>query len=283
MTTLWPWLASAFVVGLMGGVHCAGMCGGIATALAQRDPLQRDPLQSGSMNSGGNVQALRWMPGALALHGVRQTVLSAGRITTYALLGAFMGALALAVNHGLMSSVFSPEQATLALTYVRHTLLIVAYVLMMLLGLQLAGVLTWLAPLERLGLHWWKPVQPWLQSLMRSNARGTRAWVREYLLGMLWGLVPCAMVASMLSLALLSADPLQGAAVMLAFGLGTLPNLLAFGFVAGAGRVWLRRPAVRVVAGCVVLISGVVGLLQANALIAHQGGWYCAPATSSAQ
>jgi sulfite exporter TauE/SafE len=118
---------------------------------------------------------------------------------------------------------------------------------------------------------------------MRSNARGTRAWVREYLLGMLWGLVPCAMVASMLSLALLSADPLQGAAVMLAFGLGTLPNLLAFGFVAGAGRVWLRRPAVRVVAGCVVLISGVVGLLQANALIAHQGGWYCAPATSSAQ
>jgi sulfite exporter TauE/SafE len=149
---------------------------------------------------------------------------------------------------------------------------------MMLLGLQLAGVLAWLAPLERIGLHWWRPVQPWLQALMRSNATGASAWARELALGMLWGLVPCAMVASMLSLALLTTDPLQGAAVMLAFGAGTLPNLLAMGFLAGAGRVWLRKPGVRMAAGLLVLLAGVAGLLQANTLITHQGGWFCAPA-----
>jgi hypothetical protein len=44
--------------------------------------------------------------------------------------------------------------------------------------------------------------------------------------GMLWGLVPCGLVYSVLPLAFLSGNIVTGAALMLSFGLGTLPNLL---------------------------------------------------------
>lgn len=52
--------------------------------------------------------------------------------------------------------------------------------------------------------------------------------------GMIWGYLPCGLVYSALLMALASGSAASGAGVMLAFGLGTLPNLML------AGWLWQR-------------------------------------------
>ena len=53
---------------------------------------------------------------------------------------------------------------------------------------------------------------------------------------------------------------------MAAFGLGTLPNLLAAGLAAARLRAWAKHRPVRRAAGTVVLGFGVIGLAQASGL-----------------
>jgi hypothetical protein len=82
------------------------------------------------------------------------------------------------------------------------------------------------------------------------------------LLGMLWGWLPCGLVYSVLLTALASGDALNGAAIMLAFGLGTLPNLLAIGLFWERIRGWVQSPRVRLAAGLMVAGFGVYGLFK---------------------
>ena len=51
---------------------------------------------------------------------------------------------------------------------------------------------------------------------------------------------------------------------MLAFGLGTLPNLLAMGLLGARLQGWTRRRGVRLGAGLLVLAFGVLGLVRAG-------------------
>ena len=82
-------------------------------------------------------------------------------------------------------------------------------------------------------------------------------------LGLLWGWLPCGLVYSALVTALTSGSAWCGAALMLAFGAGTLPTLLLAGLLAGllspGLNEMLSRPVVRTVAGLVVLSFGVWG------------------------
>jgi sulfite exporter TauE/SafE len=50
---------------------------------------------------------------------------------------------------------------------------------------------------------------------------------------------------------------------MLAFGLGTLPNLLLMGVAAAQLNRWVKQPAVRAVAGALVIVLGLLLLLDA--------------------
>ena len=80
------------------------------------------------------------------------------------------------------------------------------------------------------------------------------------------GLDSVRMVYAALPLALVAGGPWQGAAVMLAFGLGTLPNMIALDIavtkLGGAGpsarrsivRAWLRP-----IAGLVIVVFGLSG------------------------
>jgi len=74
--------------------------------------------------------------------------------------------------------------------------------------------------------------------------------------------VPCGLVYSALISALASGSVLSGSATMLAFGLGTLPNLLAMGFFARQLQTFTRNPWVRRTAGLAVAGYGVWGLAQ---------------------
>ena len=82
-------------------------------------------------------------------------------------------------------------------------------------------------------------------------------------LGLLWGWLPCGLVYSMLVWAVSAGDALRGAALMLCFGLGTLPNLLAMGLVAGGLASHLRQGWVRHLAGALVIGFGLYTLWQA--------------------
>jgi sulfite exporter TauE/SafE len=80
---------------------------------------------------------------------------------------------------------------------------------------------------------------------------------------MLWGLVPCGLVYSVLPLAFLSGSALSGAGLMLAFGLGTLPNLLLISrfsasLVQFSHYAWVRYLAIALLMG-----SGLYGLYRA--------------------
>jgi hypothetical protein len=82
------------------------------------------------------------------------------------------------------------------------------------------------------------------------------------LLGFLWAWIPCGLVYSVLISAVSAGGPLPGALVMLAFGAGTLPNLIGIGLLAGAAARLAERPWVRQGAGALVIGFGVHALWQ---------------------
>jgi sulfite exporter TauE/SafE len=80
---------------------------------------------------------------------------------------------------------------------------------------------------------------------------------------MLWGITPCALVYGVLPVAMLAGSALDGALVMLAFGLGTLPNLLLAAVVLHRGQRWFDGAVARHAAGLVVAAFGIAGLYRA--------------------
>jgi len=211
--------AAAFAAGLLGGVHCLGMCGGIVSALTLGLEPGRHSL---------------W-PFLLAYN--------AGRLISYTIAGAVMGGV------GALLVALAPVQA------VQQGLLVVAGVFMILLGLYLGGWWRVLARVERLGTGLWRRIEPLGRRFIPVRSAG-----QAFAVGMLWGWIPCGLVYTLLIWAVGSGGVLQGAGLMLAFGAGTLPNLLAMGLLAGALTPQLRRPWVRWIAGGILVIFGVFSL-----------------------
>lgn len=205
-----------FAVGLLGGTHCVGMCGGIVGALSMGAPA-------------------RW-----SMH----LAYNAGRIFSYVLAGALAGALG-AASLGLEGQL-----------PVRNLLYLLANLMLIALGLYLIGVTRALAFTERLGQHLWRHLQPMTRRFLPA-----RSMAQAFPLGLFWGWLPCGLVYSALTTALTAGSAGRGALLMLAFGMGTLPNLLLAGIVLARLNEIVRRPPVRVVSGLLVLGFGVYGLL----------------------
>ena len=79
-------------------------------------------------------------------------------------------------------------------------------------------------------------------------------------LGLLWGLLPCGLVYSMLLIAATSASPADGALIMLAFGAGTTPAMLMTGLGAARLSQAMRRKRTRLGAGALIVVIGVLTL-----------------------
>lgn len=202
-------LLTALLMGLLGSVHCVGMCGGIVGMLSFSLPQTLRPRQL--------------LPYHLAY--------SSGRIFSYSLAGALAGGL------GALLGASAP------LRHTQMALYILAGVMMLLVGLYLAGWAPMVARIERLGQPLWRRLEPLGRRFMPP-----RRPLHALGLGAVWGWLPCGLVYSALIMALSTASALRGGLLMLAFGLGTLPTLLAMGSVAGLlqkqlQRRWLRRLA----------------------------------------
>lgn len=210
----------------MGGVHCLGMCGGIVSALS---------LSQARLNAPTPSQ----LPILLAYN--------AGRIASYALAGALVSGLTAAAVH--QSGLPAMQQA----------LRIIAALFMVSLGLYLAGLWPGLAHLEKGGMVLWRRLEPLGRRFMPVQSVG-----QAIPLGMVWGWLPCGMVYSVLIWSMSAGSALEGALLMLAFGLGTLPNLLLMGLLANRLSQFVRRPPVRLFAGLIVTALGVSMLWQAT-------------------
>jgi sulfite exporter TauE/SafE len=209
-----------FLLGLASGVHCVGMCGGIVTAFTAPQPL---------------------VPGRGMWR--MQLAFNSGRIASYAAAGVLAGL----AGAGAYAIAAAPAQAALAAA---------ANLMLVLIGLYLAGVsgaATWI---ERLGAPLWRQLQP-LALRLRPHS---------FAAGAVWGWLPCGLVYGALAAAAATGSPARGALAMLAFGLGTLPWLLAAGMAAVRLRGWVSQRAFRVAAGSLVLGFGAWGLARAGGL-----------------
>jgi sulfite exporter TauE/SafE len=140
----------------------------------------------------------------------------------------------------------------------QHLLLVLAGIFMILLGFYLAGWWMILNRVERLGNRLWQRIEPLSRKLL--PVRSPR---QALIVGVVWGWIPCGLVYSMLINAVSAGSVLNGAALMLAFALGTLPNLLAMGVLAGAAARLARSETARRVAGISVILFGLYTLWQA--------------------
>lgn len=166
-----------------------------------------------------------------------------GRVLSYTLLGALVGTLAQGLSQPLLQ--WLPQSARWLRT--------LAGLMVIAMGFYVAGWWRGLAQLERLGGYVWRRVQPLTTPLLPPKSIGA-----ALLLGELWGFLPCGLVYSSLAWAALSADPIQGAMWMAAFGLGTLPAMLAVTHGGSYLQAWKQRPLLRNAAALALIAAGIV-------------------------
>ncbi|MEE4999637.1 sulfite exporter TauE/SafE family protein [Pseudomonas alliivorans] len=212
MLDLIPLLLSALVLGLLGGGHCLGMCGGLMGALTLAIPREQ------------RTRRLRLM-----------MAYNLGRIISYAIAGFFSGLVGWAVAN-------SPGATTLR---------VIAALLLIAMGLYLAGWWSGLTRIERLGRGIWRHLQPFATRLLPISSMPS-----ALLLGALWGWLPCGLVYSTLLWAASQGNAIDSALLMLAFGLGTWPVLLATGLAAECTTALLRKRSVRAAGGVLVILFG---------------------------
>lgn len=238
-------LLPVFLVGLAGSIHCVGMCGGIVGALSAS-------ASKASMAPRAVIPIVAVDPApASAL--ARVLAYNTGRIGSYMLAGAIAGGLA-----GGAQSLANLAGVQLGFYWLANLMLVA-------LGLHLMNAWRGLAWLEQGGRVLWQRAQPTLAPMMKTLLPADRPH-QALALGALWGWLPCGMVYSVLLTAMLSGDALDGAAVMLAFGLGTLPMLVGLGLLGARVQRAMRRPALRIICGMAVLAFGLLGLMRAAGL-----------------
>lgn len=222
---------SALVVGLVSGsTHCPAMCGGIVAALSM-----------GSITPG-TTSTRQVLPFVLAYN--------LGRISSYVIAGMLAGGL------GQLLASHLVEMHT-----ARQVLFMIAAVFMFLLGLYISGWWRGLAKLEALGVYPWKYIEP-----LGRRFLPVRNIPQAYLLGIFWGWLPCGLVYTALVWSLSSGGVFAGASLMLGFGLGTLPLMLAMGLGAGGLVRRMQRYGFRRVAGVLLMLFALVMLLQVTGL-----------------
>jgi sulfite exporter TauE/SafE len=210
-----PEILAAFFVGLVGSLHCIGMCGPIAIAL---------PVP--------NSSNLSFFTGRI--------LYNLGRVVTYSFLGGFLG---------LVGSKIALAGAQQVVSIILGVVIIIAVLL----------------PQKYKNYFAQHPIIQKLAHPLKTNigvlfSKGT--FSAMFLIGILNGFLPCGLVYVALAGAIASGDAISGAAVMILFGLGTVPAMFAasvFGKFINIGiRTKIRKavPVLAILLGVIFILRG---------------------------
>lgn len=158
-----------------------------------------------------------------------------GRIFSYTLAGIIVASIGSLISGSLL--------------VVADIMRIIASLVLILMALYIANWWKGLVYIENGGRFLWRHLQPFASRLM--PVRNTS---QALALGLIWGWLPCGLVYSVLIWALSVAHPMQGAAIMLFFGLGTLPAMLLTGVLASQIKDLSRSSGVRSLAAITIII-----------------------------
>jgi len=210
---------TAFLIGLFGGTHCAGMCGGIMSGL--------------TLGVSAENRRKKFLPYLLSYN--------SGRIISYSIAGAMAASLgAVSANYG-----FGIE--------LRKIFTLLAATVMIFLGLYLTG--WWISAIlkiEKVGSFFWKIIEPYAKKYVPIRSTG-----QALIAGLLWGWLPCGLVYSTLFLAMSAKSISQGVLIMLSFGIGTLPVLMTIGYFSDSLIKQLQKKWLRISTGLMIIGFGI--------------------------
>jgi sulfite exporter TauE/SafE len=203
---------AAISIGLLGSLHCIGMCGPIAFAL----PIDR----SSSINILSS-----------------NLIYNIGRLTTYFLIGAFLGGL------GMSLSLFGIQQG-----------------LSIFIGSLM--VLSVIIPLSKLNKNSLPFISKGLVTLktLLAKSLGRKSKLNLFFIGVLNGLLPCGLVYMALAGSAAMVDPIKGGLFMMSFGLGTIPLMLSVGFY--GNKIRLKFPVLRKATPVFIVLIGLFFIVR---------------------
>lgn len=211
-------LFTALVMGFLGSGHCVAMCGSLTMALGFSIPKEKHFI-------------------------TYAFVISLGRILGYAAIGVIASLLT--------QSIISLTQG--GILY----LSVFASILMIGIGLHIAGLNSWVLKTEVLGKYISALIEPIKKRILPIDS------IKKCLLyGVFWGFLPCGLVYTALSLAMTSATPLMGGLTMLFFGLGTLPTLVGLTAFNTKLNGILAKTYVRFALGTTVIVLALILLFN---------------------
>ncbi|MFN8244439.1 MAG: sulfite exporter TauE/SafE family protein [Ferruginibacter sp.] len=212
---MWEVITAGLIIGALGSFHCVGMCGPLALSL----PLKGRSLPAKFLAS---------------------LLYNAGRVVTYALLGAAVGF----IGHSV--ALFGYQQW-----------LSISLGITILLALVLSNCTRSAGIRLPLVSRFFTALRKRLGKLYQQEYTGA-----SFLIGLLNGLLPCGLVYMAIAGAVATGSVMHSSVFMAAFGLGTLPVMWAvsfFGNYMAAGlRLKIRKlyPYILAVMACLLILRG---------------------------
>ena len=163
-----------------------------------------------------------------------------GRILSYCIAGLIVGSLGFWLSKQLAG-----------LEIFRY----LAGLMLILMGLYLGQWFNGILWTEKLGSKLWPYIQPLSKRFIPIHSTKD-----ALIVGLVWGWLPCGLVYSALIWASLEANLIGSALIMFAFGLGTLPSMLASGLFAQKLENIIRQKWFRSTAGIMMIIFGIWSL-----------------------
>lgn len=214
---------NAFIVGLFSTLHCLGMCGGIIGTLTMSLP---------ESVRNNNLRLLSYT-----------SIFNLGRLLSYTLAGAIAGAFGQTIMEAI-----SPRYAHLMLQ-------VFATLIMVGIGIHLAGWFPRFNMIEKIGSPLWHKLEPFAHRLLPVQRP-----VQAFVFGLVWGWLPCGLVYAALIWSTSAGGATHGALFMLAFGAGTLLPVMTAGMLTGLMVRLSHLPNIKPIIGSIIIIMALLSL-----------------------
>jgi uncharacterized protein len=222
---LTEYLLTAFILGVVGSLHCVGMCGAIVLSLPIGNQTRKSFLMS-------RIQY------------------NFGRVITYSLLGFLVGSIGSVMNFSSIQRWLSITVGAMLITWVAFNLFARQLKLNSATNMLSSAIISLVSKLtKQMGAM-----------LKKDDATHPIGW--SLIIGVFNGLLPCGLVYAGLSTALLRSNPWDSALTMMVFGLGTVPSLMIFAFSSEKILSFVRSMNTKRLIPTLVGVIGVVFILR---------------------